>query len=135
FAVSGAPAGLTVTPNPASASGDAATLTVAAALSVGVGSYPITITARGAGVAQQTLSFGVQVTAAPGGSNNVALNFAACDPSQVPIWFAFQNGNGAWTRVTPGVNSSFTFSVAASTAIAYVTRQGNGFCPTFLFAT
>jgi len=135
FAVSGAPAGLTVTPNPASASGDVATLTVAAALSVGVGSYPITITATGAGVAQQTLSLGVQVTAAPGGSNNVALNFAGCDPSQVPIWFAFQNGNGAWTRVTPGVNSSFTFGVAASTGVAYVTRQGNGFATTVWFAS
>jgi hypothetical protein len=135
FAVSGAPAGLTVTPNPASASGDAATVSVVAALSVGVGNYPITITATGSGVAQQTLSLGVQVTAGAGGSNNVALSFAACDPAQVPIWFAFQNGNGPWTRVTPGVNNSFTLGVAASTGIAYVTRQGAGFATSVLFVS
>jgi len=134
LAVSGAPAGLTITANPASVTGDTATLTIAPALSVGVGNYPITITATGSGVAQRTLPLGVLVTAAPGGSSNVAISFAACDPIKVPIWFAYQNGSGPWTRVMPGANNSFTFSVVGSTGIAFVTQEGSGFTTQVYFA-
>jgi hypothetical protein len=123
----GAPSGLTVTANPVNATDIAATLNVAAASSVAVGNYPITITATGSGVPSQITILHVQVTPASGGSGTVAISFATCDPSEVPIWLASQNGTGAWTRVTPGPNSTFTFAAGATGGIAWVTPDGTGF--------
>ena len=135
LAVSGAPTGLTVTPNPASITGDSATLAIAAALSTAAGNYPLTVTATGNGVAQHTATFNVQVTPAVGGSSNVGLSFATCDPTQVPIWFAVQNGSGAWTRVPAGTNATFTFPVGATNGIAYVLQSGTSFSTTVLYGS
>jgi hypothetical protein len=129
----GVPPGLTITPNPASITGASATFTIAAALSLGAGNYPITINATAAGVAPQTATLPVQVTPSPGGSGNITLSFASCDPTQVPIWFAVQNGTGSWTRVTQGTNSTFTFAITSEGGVAYVTRSGNSFSTTVAF--
>jgi len=124
LAVSGVPAGLTVTPNPSSVTGGSATLDVVAALSLAAGSYPITITGTGTGVAQRTVTLTVLVTQSSGGSNNFALSFATCDPAQVPIWFAVQSSAaGAWIRVNP-VGTTFTFPVTPGLVLAYVTQAG-----------
>jgi hypothetical protein len=127
LAFSGAPNGLTITANPASVTGASATLTFAAALSLPTGNYPITITGTGTGVAQRTASVQVLVTPTSGGSNNVAMSFAKCDPTLVPIWFAVQNGSGPWTRVNAGAGSTFSFTVGANTGVAYVTHAGPGY--------
>jgi trimeric autotransporter adhesin len=129
----GLPPGLTITPNPASVTGGSATFTIAAALSLGAGNYPITINATAAGVAQQTATVPVQVTPSPGGSGNITLSFASCDPTQVPIWFAVQNGTGAWTRVMQGTNSTFTFAIRSEGGIAYVTRSGDSYSTAVAF--
>jgi hypothetical protein len=135
LAVSGAPAELTVTPNPESVAGDAATIDVAPPLSLAAGNYPLTLTATGTDVASQTATFHVQVTPAPDGSGNVAFSFATCDPTQVPIWFAVQNGGGAWTPVVPATNNSFTFPVSGPVGIAYVQESGTSFSTTVLYAS
>jgi hypothetical protein len=134
LAVTGAPTGLTVTPNPPSVTGTTATLNVAAALSIAVGNYPITLTATGTGIPQQTATIAVQVTPAPGGNGNVVMSFASCDPSSVPVWFAVQNGNGAWTRLT-ATNNTYAFTPGATGGYAYVTPDGPGFRTQVLFAT
>jgi len=126
LAVTGAPQGLTVTPNPASITGTTSSLTIAPSLALASGSYPVTITAAGNGVAQQTATLGVQVTPGQGGSGNVAMSFAACDPSTVPIWFAVQAGNGAWTRVTAGANNTYIFTPGATGGLAYVIPDATG---------
>jgi hypothetical protein len=126
FAVSGAPPGLTVTPNPATISGTTSTLNIGTSLSLAAGNYPITVTATGNGL-QRSTTLAVRVTASAGGSNNVSMSFASCDPSLVPVWFGAQSGTGAWTRVTPAANSIFTFTPGATGGFAFVTPDGNGF--------
>ena len=129
----GVPAGITIAPNPVTIAGESATITISAALSLGVGNYPITINATAAGVPQQTASLGVQVTPSPGGNGNLTFSFASCDPTQVPIWFAVRDGNGPWTRVIQGTNSTFTFGITSVGGIAFVTREGNDFLTTVRF--
>jgi len=124
--VTGAPPGLTVTPNPASVSATTSTLNIAASLSLAAGNYPITVTGTGNGV-QQTATVAVQVTPSQGGSNNVSMSFASCDPSLAPIWFGVQSGTGAWTRVTAAPNSIFTFTPGATGGVAFVRPDGGGF--------
>ncbi|HTJ22969.1 MAG TPA: hypothetical protein VL383_11275, partial [Gemmatimonadaceae bacterium] len=126
FTTTGAPNGLSVAVNPTGATDTTATINITAAASVAVGNYPITLTAAAAGVPSQTTTLHVQVTAAPGGSGNVAISFATCDPSEVPVWFAVQSGTGAWTRVTPGANNTFTFAAGASGGVAWVTPSETG---------
>jgi hypothetical protein len=135
LSVSGAPSGLTVAPSPASVTGDTATLNIAAALSTAAGSYLLTVAASGTGVAQQTATFKVQVTPATGGSSNIAFSFATCDPTQVPIWLAVQNGNGTWAKVAVGTNNTFTFPVGATGGVAYVQQAGTGFSTTVLYGS
>ncbi|MGH8435146.1 MAG: hypothetical protein ACRERX_11840, partial [Pseudomonas sp.] len=127
FTSSGAPSGVTIGANTAGATDTTATISIAATSSVAAANYPVTITATASGVPSQTTRLNVQVTPAPGGSSNVALSFASCDPSGVPIWFAAQSGTGAWTRITPGPNNTFTFAVGATGGVALVRRNGADF--------
>ena len=127
FSTTGAPSGVTITANPASVTGPTATLNIAATSAVAAGNYPITISATGAGIpGTQSATLNLQVTPAQGGSGNVAFNFANCDPSELPLWAAVQNGTGAWTRVTP-VNKTFTFAPGARGAFAIVVADGSAF--------
>jgi hypothetical protein len=115
----GAPSGVTITASPTT--GVTATLNVAVTSAVAVGNYPITLSATGAGIAgTQTVPLNVQVTSAPGGSGNIALSFADCDPSEIPVLVAAQNGTGPWTRLTASANNTFTFAVGATGGIAIV---------------
>jgi hypothetical protein len=134
---SGAPSGLAVTANPASVTGNTATLEVTAAASVAAGNYPVTITGAGAGAPSQTTTLHVQVTPAAGGSGNVSFNFPLCDPSEAPVWFGVQQGTGAWTRVLPGPNGTFSFSLGASAVagIAVVRPAGAGFNTSVIFGS
>jgi hypothetical protein len=55
-----------------------------------------------------------------GGGGNVTVSFAACPVADRAVWFAAQDGAGAWTRVV-GVSDVYTFNVASGTGgIAYV---------------
>jgi len=134
--ISGAPSGLTIAANPTSITGNTATLNLAAASSVAAGNYPVTISATGAGISgAQTTTLHVQVTAAPGGSANVAFNFAACAPTSVPTWFANQSGTGPWARVTAGPNNTFTFAAGTVGAVAWVQPDGSGFATTIVYGS
>jgi hypothetical protein len=124
---SGAPTGLTVTVNPSTTTDTAATLNIAAALSVPAGTYPVIITGTASGLPSQTATLGVQVTPASGGSGDIAFSYAGCDPSEVPIWVAAQNGTGAWSRVMPGPNNTFAFNISAVGGVAFVTTDGAGY--------
>jgi len=132
----GLPSGVTVTAVPASTTDNTATLNISATSAVAAGNYPVTLSATGAGISgTQTAAFNVQVTPAPGGSGNVAFSFANCDPSEVPVWFAAQNGAGAWTRVTPGANNTFTFSVGSAGGFATVRPDGPGFSTSVFYGS
>jgi Cu/Zn superoxide dismutase len=55
-----------------------------------------------------------------GGGNNVTVDFSQCPVADRAVWLAYQDGAGAWTRVT-GVADVYTFGIASGTGgIAYV---------------
>ena len=117
-----APSGLTVSANPASVTGTTSTLTISAGPSLPVGNYPVTITATGTGVTQQTVTLPVLVTPASQGAA-ITFNFASCETSEIPVWLAYQNGTGPWTRITPA-NNAFTLTPGATGGVALVTQGG-----------
>lgn len=135
LALAGLPSGLTIVANPTSITGDAAALNIAAASTVPAGTYPVTVSATGAGInGTQTTTLNVQVTPAQGGSGDIAISFAACDPGAVPIWFAAQNGSGAWTRITP-TNNTYSFTAGATNGVAWVTPADSGFTTNVFYLT
>jgi hypothetical protein len=131
----GAPAGMTLafTPATIAAGGTTSAIAITVARSVAAGNYPVTINAAGAGVAAATTTLTVTVTA-PAGGSAVTLSYCAAD---APVWVAYQDGTGPWTRVTPnsGTNTyQFTIS-AARAGIAAVDTVGSAFDLNITYAT
>ena len=64
-------------------------------------------------------------TTDPDPGNPVDLTYAPCvGAPEYPAWFAFQDGDGAWTRVQP-TNGAFEFTISQGRgAIAYHTDEG-----------
>jgi trimeric autotransporter adhesin len=126
FTSSGAPSGMTVTVSPTPTTNNSTLATVTVGASVAAGSYPITVRGTATGVPDQTTTLTVQVTASGGGGGNVTYQFCG-NASAIPVWFAFQDGNGAWTRVNAGSSNTFAFSITQSRgAVAYVLQSANG---------
>ena len=119
------PANVTVSFSPASVAGTSSTMTFTVGAAAMAGGYSVTVSGTGAGAANQSTTVALTITAV-GGGGSVAWKF--CDPSRVPLWFAFRNGTaGAWTRVTPSADNTFAFSVTGATAaVAYVQNQSGG---------
>jgi len=126
---SGAPTGLTVTANPTSATGNSSALSITAASNTAPGTYTITVNGTATGVANQSATFSVVVAASS--SANATWQFCG---STAPLWFAVQDGTGAWTRVTP-TNNAFSFNItSAKGAVAYVqSGTGSSFTLTVLY--
>ncbi len=121
LAVSGAPAGVTATLSSASVTGNSATLTVAVAAGTAASTGTITVTGSATGVANATASLGLTTTAGSVGTGNIVFRF--CE-APFPVWFAYQDGTGAWTKVT-GSNNTYSFDINAATGgIAYATTSG-----------
>jgi hypothetical protein len=51
------------------------------------------------------------------------------------VWFAAQNGTGAWTRVTAGANNTFTFPVGSAGGFAMVRPDGPGFSTSVFYGS
>ena len=119
LAVTGLPAGVTATFNPAAVTGTTSTLTLAVGGGVTAGNYTGVITGTTTGLANVTTNVALTVTAPGGGTGNV--NWRFCDPTDLPLFFAFRNGtSGAWTRVTPGANNTYSFSQSGLGSVAIV---------------
>lgn len=119
-----APAGVTATLNPAQAGSgvNASTLSVAVGSNVAAGNYSLTITGTAQGLANQTATLALTVTASGGGGGGGNLAWQFCNPSDLPLWFAFQDGTGAWTAVAAGANNTYSFSLASNRGgVAWVT--------------
>jgi hypothetical protein len=119
LAVSGGPgAGLTAAFDPASTTGSTSTLTLSAAGTLAAATYNLTITGTASGITQQAGTFALTVTATTGGGGgNTVWSFCS---DEVPTWFAYQDGTGAWTQVQP-VNSTFTFPInSGKGGVAYL---------------
>ncbi len=121
LAATGQPTGVTTTfTQPGTGNSGQVTFTVGAATPAG--SYPIVVTASGTGVANATATGTLTVTATSSGGGNVTFNFCG-GASDLPIWLAAQNGNGAWTQVTAGANNSYSFNISTTGGVAYVTQN------------
>jgi hypothetical protein len=126
-AVTGLPAGVTAAFNPAAVTGTTSTLTLTVGGAVAAGNYTGVITGTTAGLADVTTNVALTVTATGGGTGNV--NWTFCETARFPLWFAFQNGTGAWTRVTSTgtTNRVYSFTVGATGGVAYaIPRSGGG---------
>ena len=74
------------------------------------------------------------VTPSPGGVGNVRVDFSACAVGAMPLWFAFQDGAGEWTRIV-GADDVYRFDVAsAKGGYAYAT-MGSGRVLNVAYAT
>ena len=108
------PAGVTAAFSPNSTGGTASTLTLTASASATIGQVTVTVRGTASGLADRTTTVTLTVTAgSTGGSGNVTIDFNNCTLTGFPIWVAYQNGNGAWTRVT-GSNNLYQFNITQS---------------------
>lgn len=100
LAVTGLPTGITPTITPAQLSGTTttATVSVSADATVAPQTYSATVTATAQGVGQATATYQVVVTAPPPGGTSVEYQY--CDADASPVFFAYQDGTGAWQPVT-----------------------------------
>jgi hypothetical protein len=125
IAVSGVPQGVTITPDPASIPGNVATstLNITVPADFTPGTHTITVTGTAEGIADQSTTFTLEVTQQQGGGGNVSVAYCEDD---APIWLAVQDGDGAWTRVNPGENNTFTFNIASGKGgVAAVTQNAD----------
>ena len=131
--VSGAPAGVTATLSSANVTGNTATLTVTASASAVVSTSTITVTGSAAGVSSATATLALTTTLAQGGgTGNIIFRF--CE-APFPIWFAVQDGSGAWTKVV-GTNNTFNFDISSTTGgVAYATLNGTSVSTNVFYGT
>ncbi len=98
------PPGITGTLVPASTTGNSSTFTITVGDAVAPGIYQLRLVGRATGFLDRVAFVQVTVTA-PTGS---LVEYLFCDASQVPVFFAYQDGNGAWKTVTPTTASGIT---------------------------
>ena len=115
--------GLTATFAPASASGSGATLTLTANSVAAIGTVTVTIIGSAGTLGNETTTMQVTVMPRPdGGAGSVAVDFSGCAAGAKPVWFAFQDGNGAWTRVT-STDDIYRFTISSHAGgYAFTTR-------------
>jgi hypothetical protein len=99
------PAGITGAFTPASASANTSALSIGVAASVAPGSYALTIQGSATGLPNRSTSLQLTVTAPPVGTR---VEYQFCDSSSPPVFFAFQDGTGAWQAVTASTAGGVT---------------------------
>jgi hypothetical protein len=113
FAATGVPGGTTVAFNPPATTASNATATVTVGAGTPLGTHPIAISASGTGVGPASASLILTVTPPATGG---ASEWQFCSAADVPVFFAFQDGTGAWQRVNPtaqGNVTRFTFNLTS----------------------
>ncbi len=122
LSLSTAPAGVTATFNPSPTTGNTSTAAFAVGAAVTPGTYPLTITASGAGIANSSANINLVVTPAPAGGS-MTLVFCGSG-AQLPIWVAAQNDTGGWVQLAASASNTYTYNVVTTGAVAWVTQQG-----------
>lgn len=104
------PTGVTGTFNPNNTTGNTSTLTLNVGAAVATGTHTLTVRGTATGQDPKTATLTLTVTQSTGGSGNTTYDF--CSTADLPLWFAAQDGNGTWTRVTP-TGTQFIFNIAS----------------------
>ena len=113
LSASGLPSGVTAAFDPASTDGTTSTLTLTASGSAATGAATVTVTGTASALGDRTVDLGVTVSdAGSGGSGNAAWEF--CETTGIPVWFAYRDGNGPWTRVNPDAQNIYRFQIDAN---------------------
>ena len=118
------PAGVTATFTPQSTTGNSAVMTVLVNPTATPGVIPLIMRARAQGLTDRTVQFDLTIRA-PAAGNRVEYQF--CDPASAPMFFAFQDGTGAWQVVPPvtqGSSVRYAFDITAGyggAAMVFVT--------------
>jgi len=122
LAVTGTPAGVSASVDPSNVTGNEAVLTIQAGGGATVGAATLTVTGTAAGLDNRTATLALTVTEASGGGpGNVTWSF--CGETGLPLWVAYQDGNGPWTRVQ-GAGHVYSFQVDSDRAgVAFVTGE------------
>ncbi|MGI8619580.1 MAG: hypothetical protein ACR2L6_10925, partial [Gemmatimonadaceae bacterium] len=131
--VTGAPAGLTATIDPSSTTGTTTSFIVTTAPSVAAGSANLTITGTAVGQTDQSMTTTVAIIPNTGGAGNVSVDFSTCEAASKPIWFAFQDGTGAWTQIL-GSADVYRFNVVSAKG-GYAWVRASSFGATVSLAT
>ena len=111
------PVGITGAFSPTPSTTNASTLVVSVAATVAAGNYPLTIQGTATGPGDKTTTLAVTVTAPQTGGTRVEYQF--CDGSDAPVFFAYQDGSGAWQPVAPS-------TAGGVRKFAFDIRQGRG---------
>lgn len=117
LALQNPPSGISGAFTPTSTGANTSSLVVSVAASVLPGSYPLTIQGTGTGPGVKTASLTITVTAPPSGGTSVEYQY--CDADAAPVFFAYQDGTGAWQPVTGS-------TTAGATKFAFKLNQGRG---------
>jgi hypothetical protein len=99
------PPGITGTLVPANTTANASVFTLNVGISVPIGVYQLSLRGSAPGLTDRIASLQLTVTPAAGG-NNVEYQF--CDAAQAPLFFAYQDGTGAWQAVTGTASGGVT---------------------------
>lgn len=117
-------AGITGSVTPASTTGNSATFTFNVALSVPGGVYQLRLRATATGLADRVAFVQVTVTEPVG----AAVRYQFCDPSLVPVLFAYQDGGSAWTVLNPTVANGvtrFDFTLVQDRGAVFMLHQNS----------
>jgi hypothetical protein len=121
LAAEGLPSGVTAAFAPAAPTSNTSTLTLMVAAGAAVGARDLTVKGTAAGISgERSAALALTVTqGTSGGSGNAAWEF--CETTGIPVWFAYRDGNGPWTRVNPDAQNVYRFQIdAAGGGVAWV---------------
>jgi hypothetical protein len=130
LALEDAPAGVTATFSQNPATGTRVALLISVAPSTAPGTYTVKVKGTSPGLQDVTATLSLQVMPA-GGAANVSFHLCASRP----IWVAFQDDAGPWTRVSAGPNETYSFNVSSRGGVAIVRPSGSAYRIDVIYAT
>lgn len=112
------PTGITAAFAPATTNGTTSQVTITVAAGTSAGAHTLTVQGTGS-VGTRTTTIPITVTV----PQPTMIEWMHCSPFETPVWFAYRDGAGAWTRVMPTTSNGITrvvFPVLSTTAsLAY----------------
>lgn len=117
------PSGVSATISPSAVTGNSATISFTATAGATTGAFNTTVTGTSGSLSRAAAISGAVTPGGGGGSGNI--NWRFCDLEDLPLFVAFRAGtSGAWTRVLPSANNTYSFTLGGPGSVVIV-RPGN----------
>ncbi len=99
------------------------------------GTFSFNITATGQGFPEADTP--IQLTVLNPSTGSIVFSFSCSAANTIPVWFAKQDGGGAWSQVAVGANNTWSFDLSSGKGgVAWVSPNGaGGYQLTVYFAT